>query len=226
MNTEIKITKNMSIYGTDNEKLGDVKQIVVDPLTSEITHLVITQGFIFTVDKVLPMAFITKQVDGSLYVDRQVDELDLRDYEETFYVKEDDPEVIVDKDDVHIPTSVYYYPPLVSRHEGYYWGMPRRYAGDPVKLVRRVNVPEDSLLIEKGMNIYSLDGDHVGDVYSVHLDENTNRITHFIISQGLFFQDYKLIPTFWVEEVSEKGIHIAVGTERLEKLPAFEPEKA
>lgn len=232
MNSEIKLTKNMSVYGTDDSKLGDIKRVVVDPSNSEITHVVIEQGFIFTIDKVLPIEYIDRQQDGDLYVDRPADALDLRDYEETFYVNERNSDVIVDEEDVHpdasvIPTSVYYYPPLTSRRTGlYYWGMPGRYGGDPVKQVRRVNVPEGSLVIPEGTHVHSKDGEHVGDVHSVHMDEDNNRLTHFIISQGLLFNDYKLIPTFWIEEVNEDGIHLALNTDQLEELPAFEPETA
>ena len=97
---------------------------------------------------------------------------------------------------------------------------------DPWHKVVRRNVPDSSLVIEEGAKVYSRDGDHVGDVYSVHIDSETNRITHFVISQGLIFHDYKLIPIFWVSRTGEDEITVAVDTKQLEKLPSYEPEKA
>lgn len=231
MKQEIKLTKDMSVYGTDDKKLGNVKQVVVDPMNAEVTHIVIEQGFIFTVDKVLPIQYIQRQEDGKLYIDRPADALDLRDYEATYYVNEVSGEV-VDQDSIatettFIPPTAYYYPPLIANDPGAYaWGMPGTVGNDPLTMVKRINVPEGSLVIPEGTNVYSLDDDHVGDVYSVHMDKQNNHLTHFIISQGLLFKDYKMIPTFWIEEVNQDGIHLAVSTEQLKALPAFEPDKA
>lgn len=222
----------MSVYASDDEKVGDIIQVVVDPVTQEISHVVIEQGFIFTTDKVMPVDYIVRQDQGAVYLDRSSNGLDLPDYEETYYVSRYNSDVVVDEEDVApdatlVPQSVYYYPPIPNSGMGmYYWGLPGRVAGDPVKAVKRVNVPEDSVVIEEGANVYSSDGDHVGDVYSVHMDEESNEITHFIISQGLLFQDYKLVPLFWVSEVSDRGIEMSVDTDQLKQLPKFEPETA
>jgi len=231
MNTEIQLTKNMSVYANDDSKVGDIKHVVVDPVTSKITHVVIEQGFIFTVDKVLPLDYIARQKDGALYLDRSSTVLDLPNYEDTYYVNPHTDEIVtedhIDTHPVITPRPVYYYPPMLDGGAGLYdWGLPAYLDGDPLRAVTRKNIPEDSVLIEEGANVYSLDGDHVGDVHSVHMDTVNNRITHFIISQGLLFKDYKLIPVFWVNQVDDEGIRVAVGTDQLEKLPAYNPENA
>ena len=232
MNTELKLTKNMSIYATDNAKVGDVKHVVVEPTTSEISHLIIEQGFIFTVDKVLPVGLIARQKDDSLYLNQSSDKLDLMDYEESYFVNRHDPEIVRDGNNVEVdsavvPQSVYYYPPTpYSGFGSYYWGLPGFAAVDPVQEVVVKNVPEGSLVIEEGADVFSSDGDHVGDVYSVHIDSETKRITHFVISQGLVFKDYKLIPVFWVNGANADGITVAVSTEQMKQLPSFKPETA
>ena len=231
MKTEIQLTKDMSIYANDNSKVGNLRQVVVDPVTSKITHIVVEQGFIFTTNKVLPIRYIARQTDNALYLDRSSQVLELPDFEETYYVNPSNPDVIVEEEDIVpsstiAPESVYYYPPILDTGAGmYYWGLPPYLDGDPLKGVTRKNIPEDAVLIEEGANVYSLDGDHVGDVYSIHMDHANKRITHFIISQGLLFHDYKLIPVFWVNQVDEDGIRVAVTTAQLEKLPAYNPEK-
>lgn len=239
MKTEIKLTKNMSVYASDDEKIGAVKHVVVDPSTSKITHLVIEQGFIFTTDKVLPIELISKQVDEALYVDRSSDSLNLREYEQTFYVsqyesdyvdetiEENENKVEVESNPAVIPQSVYYYPPTPNRGLGmHYWGVPGGLATDPVQTVNLKNIPYESVVIEEGENVYSKDGDHVGDVHSVHIDSETNRVTHFVISQGLVFKDYKLIPRFWISEVNDDGIIVGVETDQLKKLPEYDLETA
>lgn len=233
MNTELKLTKHMSVYTTDDSKAGDVKHVVVEPTTSQISHVVIEQGFIFTEDKVLPIEYIDHQdEDGSIHLNRSSDNLDLIDYEDHYYVNRYDREQVADAlnqspDAAVVPQSMYYYPPSPNHGVGaYYWGLPGAPLIDPVDEVKVRNVPEGSLVIEEGANVYSRDGDHVGDVHSVHVDAETDRITHFIISQGLIFQDYKLIPVFWVSDADDDGITVAVTTEEMKKLPKFEPETA
>jgi len=230
MKTEIQLTKDMSIYADDNSKVGNLRQVVLDPVTSEITHLVIEQGFIFTTNKVLPIDYVVRQNEDVLYLDRSANTLDLPDFEETYYVNPSDPDVILEEGDIIpnsaiAPESVYYYPPILDTGAGmYYWGLPPYLDGDPLKAVTRKNIPEDSILIAEGANVYSLDGDHVGDVYSVHMDHANKHITHFIISAGLLFPDYKLIPVFWVNQVDEDGIRVAVTTKQLERLPEYKLE--
>ena len=127
MKTELELTKNMSVYTSDNKKVGDVKCVVVEPSTNEITHLVIEQGFILTEDKVLPIAYIARQDDGSLYLDRPWEALNLVDYKETYFVNRNDGEVNrVASDspivDAYVPQPVYYYPPIAAVGIGdYYW---------------------------------------------------------------------------------------------------------
>lgn len=232
MNTELKLTKNMSVYANDNEKVGDVKHIVVEPTTSEVTHLIVEQGFILTNDKVLPLDYIARQDEGALYLNRSSDGLDLLDYKESFFVSRHNPEFHADENGVESdvtsePQSVYYYPPLPYHGVGgYYWGLPSSLVVDPVQEVVLENVPAGSIVIEEGTDVYSLDDDHVGDVYEVHIDRKTNRITHFIISQGLIFHDYKLIPVFWVGAADDDRVTVGVTTEQLKSLPSYEPDTA
>lgn len=233
MNTELKLTKNMSVYAKDGKKVGDVKHVVVEPTTSKISHIVIEQGFIFTEDKVLPIEYIARQENEALYLDRSADDLDLIDYEERFYVDRYDRAEVADELNLtpsadYVPQPLYYYPPTPGAGVGaYYWGLPAAPGMEPTDTVTVKNVPEGSLVIDEGAPVYSRDGEHVGDVYSVHIDAETNRITHFIISQGLIFHDYKLIPVFWVSDANEEdGITVAVDTEQMKKLPSFEPETA
>lgn len=229
MNTELKLTKSMSVYAKDGSKVGDIKHVVVEPTTSEISHIVIEQGFIFTTDKVLPIEYIARQEDEALYLDRSSDALNLIDYEQSYYVDRYDRAELEEQlnrkpNAEYVPQPVYYYPPTPNLVGGaYYWGLPGMPTADRVDVK---NVPEGSLVIEEGANVYSSDGDHVGDVYSVHMDRSTNRITHFIISQGLIFHDYKLIPVFWVSGANEHGITVAVDMEQMKRLPSFEPETA
>ena len=70
----------------------------------------------------------------------------------------------------------------------------------------------------------SSDGEHIGDVERLFINTNSNRATHFVISQGMFFKERKLVPTNWVRSVTEDEVQLYMSSDLLERLPAYEPE--
>jgi hypothetical protein len=85
------------------------------------------------------------------------------------------------------------------------------------------NIPEDTIPLKEGTDVMSSDGKHVGDVERLFVTTDSNKATHFVISQGLF-GDRKLVPAHWVKSVGEDKVHLAVNSELLESLPAYEPD--
>ena len=69
----------------------------------------------------------------------------------------------------------------------------------------------------------SSDGEHVGDIERIFVEADSNKITHFVISQG-FFKDHKLIPAHWARTVEEDKVQLVVYSELLQDLPAYEAE--
>jgi uncharacterized protein YrrD len=65
-----------------HEKLGDVKQLIVDEGTGQVRALVIARGFIFKHEVVLPMRHVVEMYDDLLHVDIADKDLDnLKAYE-------------------------------------------------------------------------------------------------------------------------------------------------
>jgi uncharacterized protein YrrD len=89
-------------------------------------------------------------------------------------------------------------------------------------MVTQRNIPEDTVPLKEGADVMSSDGKHIGDVERLLVDPNTNQVTHFVISQGLFFKDRKLVPAHWVRSVNEEQVQLVVASELLEQLPSHE----
>ena len=68
----------------------------------------------------------------------------------------------------------------------------------------------------------SSDDEHVGDVERLFVDPDSNRATHFLVSQGLLFKEQKLVPADWVRSVEEDKVRLAVPSRLLERLPDYE----
>ena len=64
----------------------------------------------------------------------------------------------------------------------------------------------------------------MGDIESLFVDPNLSKATHFLISQGTFFKDRKLVPAHWIKSVTEDEVDLTVSSEVLERLPSYEDE--
>ncbi len=52
-------------------------------------------------------------------------------------------------------------------------------------------------------------------------DPEADRATHLIISKGLLLKEKKLVPTLWVDNITEDEVHLVVGTRTLNELPNY-----
>lgn len=66
------------------------------------------------------------------------------------------------------------------------------------------------------------DAEHVGNVERLFVDPSSNKVTHFVISQGVLFKDRKLVPAHWVRSVDEDQVRLSVTSGLLEQLPSYE----
>jgi uncharacterized protein YrrD len=212
----------MSVYSSDEQELGRIDRVVLDPETKEVTHLILRQGFLFTEDKVLPIQYVARSTDDAVVLYARADELELPRYEETHYLSADElvehPERMNSAD--YVPSLVWYPPVGVA-----WWGYPE-YAGYPPvgagQVVVERNIPDYAVALKKGAKVISANGDHVGDVERVYMDASTDRATHLVISQGLLFKTRKLVPTSWVAKTAESQVELKMRTQALDNLPEYE----
>lgn len=75
------------------------------------------------------------------------------------------------------------------------------------------NVPVDSAVIERGSHVLTLDGEDVGTIREVAIDERGN-LSHVTVDPG-WFKDETVIPAHWIRKVDEDSIMIGLGAETL-----------
>jgi uncharacterized protein YrrD len=80
---EVDISEGTPVWRREpHEKLGDVKQLIVDGATGQLRALVIARGFIFKQEVVLPIRHVVEMYDDLLHVDIADKDLDnLKPYE-------------------------------------------------------------------------------------------------------------------------------------------------
>jgi uncharacterized protein YrrD len=214
----------VSVFTAEGDKVGSIEQVVVDPRTEEVTHVVVKEGFLFTEDKVLPTDLIATATDERVTLKEGVEDLEtMPKFEEPEYI-----EAVVPSDTPSPPAAalyaqsawpIYYLPPdkpgerLIPRWSEIY----------KPKYVRRTerNVPEGSVVLDDNAKVMSSDFEHVGDVAEVFTDADDEHITHLLISRGLLFKQERCIPVSWIDRVGEETIHLAVESSLLKRLPPY-----
>ncbi len=109
-----------------------------------------------------------------------------------------------------------------SQDEGYVL----RFDGKELSVTETVRVgllPAETEALKAGAPVFSAEGDQVGEVEGVLMDEQANRVSHFVIEEGFFFTNRKLVPVSWVRTVAQDEIHLGVGSKTLDSLPEYQP---
>jgi hypothetical protein len=166
---------------------------------------------------------VTSAIGESVVLKEEIGDFDaLPAFEETQFVgatyeRPNDPELTPDPDFRYAP-AYYWYPALSNIG---FPGIALGHHAAPSGETKR-NIPEDTVPLKEGTNVVSSDGEHVGDVDRLFLEPDSNKVTHFLISQGILFKDQKLVPAHWVKSVDEDSVHLLVSSKVLERLPAYQ----
>lgn len=213
-------------YGTDvvknnGEKVGKVKEVVIDPKTDEVSHVILKKGVILSKDKVLPISLVedANEERVKLYpLDHSLDSLP--DYKEEQFVEIRDEKQR--KPVVGSPPILISYPPVSPYPVG-----PHIKDEHEMRVVKKEikNIPHDVQPIQKGAKVVTLDGHHIGDVERLILDHQTDNATHLIISEGVLLVEKKVVPVDWINEYAEDEIHLAVDKHVIENLPEYQREE-
>jgi len=219
----MRLTKGADVYSSDGEKLGTLDRVILDPVTKEVTHIVISKGLLFTTNKVVAMDTVNPEIEDKITLRSPKQNLDeFQDFEETHYVDLDQTE---NPSSDELPAS-YWYPPTNLA----WWRMGNAglvgpyYPPMPVYVPKTTqNIPEGTVALEEGAKVVSKDGKHVGNIKEVIVDPQDNRVTHFVINEGVLFKERKLIPVLWISEIDEHAVHLSSTSKVLERLPEYQP---
>ncbi len=216
----MELKEGTSVFTLSGEEVGKINRFVLDPATNEVTHIVVQKGWLLPEDKVVPIAMVSTATEERVELNQKIDDPDqLPPFEETHFVE------VTEKDISSTGPSTYRYAPA------YYWYPPSGYIGypafgpgyygwPPVETTR--NIPADTIPLKEGADVISSDGEHVGDVERLFVNAESNKATHFLISEGLLFKERKLVPAHWIRSVEENKVNLAVPSRLLERLPAYQ----
>ena len=215
----MELKEGTSVFTIDGKEVGKINRFVIDPATKTVTHVVVEKGWLLKEDKVVPIKLINAANEERVEVDEHVEDYDLLPpFEETHFVsaaeKEDYGQSATDA------PGVYWYPPMGYLASPTYG--PNVYNWPPVET--KQNIPEHTVPLKEGAEVISVDEKHVGNLERLFVSSDSDRVTHFVISQGLLLRERKLVPAHWVSNVEETKVHLTVSSDLLDRLPAYNEE--
>jgi uncharacterized protein YrrD len=218
---KVELKEGTSVFTAGGEEVGKINRFVLDPTTNEVTHIVVQKGWLFTEDKVVPFDNVRTVTEDNVILNEDIGDYDqLPSFEERHYIQVDD----TSNAEVSGREAAYGSVPA------YYWYPPYGYLGYPAYGLEysywppteiQQNIPSNTVPLHEGVDVISSDDKHVGDVDRLLVNPDSNRATHFVISQGMLFKDRKLIPARWINTVQEDKVHLAVSSKMLERLPSY-----
>jgi uncharacterized protein YrrD len=221
----MEFKENAEVLSSNGEKVGRIDRVVIDPESNELTHLVVKKGFLFTKDKVVPIDLVeTTDEDQVVLKEGPQTPEDFPDFEETHYIQAQESGSFAKQDLGGVKPLAWYYPfPRGSWWRASMGGYPG-YPQPPYLRKTELNIPDDTVPLEEGAKVVSSDGEHIGDIERIYADEEEQRATHVMVSQGLISKSRKLIPTMWVKHVHEEGVRLSISKNFVEHLPEYAPQ--
>ena len=195
------------IESAGGDYLGEIDRLVIDPSGRRVTHVVVRKGIFFPSDKVIPVDVIEHADEQMVRLRDSVDADELPAFEEAHYVELDDmTSRSAGRADVR--TYAWAYPLAPAPGFPHYPVYPAEHQYE----VER-NVPADSAVIEPGTHVVTEDGQDIGAIKEVRVDDR-GALSHVTVDPG-WLKSETLIPAHWISKVTEDKVEIGVGAETL-----------
>ena len=204
-----RIELGYSVKAVDG-RVGVVEKVIVDPAQREPNYLVVKRGRIRPRHIVIPVSLVADVSAGQVSLSIMRDALDdFPDYEVTERHGKYEKPVPVGS---QRPVAAYTPP----SNRGY-------------MMLRRRNVPESAIPVEKGMVVKDAKGLRVGRVEGLLLDDERRVATHILlqrpaprtVSTPATMQQF-IVPVELVEDVQEGEIHLRITRWHISGLAVYD----
>jgi sporulation protein YlmC with PRC-barrel domain len=182
---------------------GHSTQVVVNPANETVTHLVVREGGLLGVERVVPIELVADANQDSIHLRCSKKELG-----------ESQPFIYAD----YIGGDVPYlgYPP--TAYVMWPYAVP---IVEPVPFEHK-HIPPGELAVKRGTPVSAKDGP-VGKVDEFIVDPRTEHITHLVMREGhLWGQKDVTIPVEDIERIEDHTVFLKLDREEIKQLPSIQ----
>ena len=213
----MEIEIGTAVYSREGEQAGAVSHVVCDGRTQQVTHVVVSKGWLLPRDIVVALADVETASAEAVRLRLDARQLEQQpDFVEEHYVAADAGDAVPAG---FAPTVVRYQPAVPAVGMG--WSLPYQYFEPPLPVEATMNVPPGSVTLDEGMEVWAGD-DKVGTLAGVRVHPRTEQVSHLVVSSGGLLAEERLVPRRAVAAVDAQGIHLALTPDELRRLPRAE----
>jgi sporulation protein YlmC with PRC-barrel domain len=212
------INLGMHVYTSDNQDIGAVDKLILDPETDTVKAAVVRKGFLLHQDVEVPADMIAAGPDSNAHIPYSANEVDtLPRFNEADYA----------------PPPADYTSPFGYPLGGVYWpagwgvgmGAPLyaspvaapaapAYTGDTavdseIDAALR-NEDRENAIVDKGSDVLGRDGEKVGTVHELTFDPTTNELTGLVVHKGLIMGKDATVPASLIDKVDDGIVYLKV----------------
>jgi uncharacterized protein YrrD len=208
----LTINEGAAVSTADGERVGSVDRIVLDPLTKDVSHIVVRRGVLFREDKVIPVDMISTTDEEQIVLNPGVSDEDIPPFEERHYmtVLED----FYEPDLESVPPLLYFGP----------YALATPVIPPVTETVRNRDIPDRAVAVETGARVVTSDGEAVGRLAQVLMTDG-GVATHLVVDVGSFlFEEHKGVPIGWIESIDDDVVRLGVPASMIEAIPDYDAE--
>lgn len=191
MNLEI----GADVFGADG-KLGTLSQIVLEPLSERVTHLVVARGGLHPWEKLVPIEHVIRSEGDRIWTNLTSAQMETLPDSVTYTGSTPAPATPSE-----VPLGDFTPPGLLWPSNVLGWYFPSHPEGVPAH--PHSNLPEGAHGLKSGTDVYSKDG-KVGKLEEVLYDETSGKATGITIRKGFLFARELEAPMDWVERIDDR----------------------
>ena len=208
---DVDIDIGARVSSSDGQDVGTVSGVIMDPDRKAVIGLVVRQGDLFNVDRVVPIEMVAGIQDHRVTLTisgAEVDDQPLLN-ERAYVPLAPDGEATP-----HVWTP---YPAVaISPTLNPAWNAP------PVVEEEWREVPAEDLVLREGLPVWAADRELVGRVDELVEDAQTHRVEAIVVRGVRGTRHDKAIPVQWIVRSDEDtGITLAVDAGAVEQLPDY-----
>jgi hypothetical protein len=196
------IPLNATVQCVD-EECGRSTFLIINPVSREVTHLVVKEKGLTGTEHVIPVEWVTETTHNTIRLRCDREQFEETDpFIETHYIREPLP------DFEHMAGGYFLQP----------YNVPQVVTNVRVQERR---VPPGELLVKRGTRVEATDG-HVGQVDEFLVDPEDCHITHLVLHEGhLWGQKDVTIPVSEIDRVDEDKVFLKLDKKSIEALPSI-----
>ena len=231
---EVLLERGLPVVTPDEQTVGTVDHLVVDPTTLLVTHFVVRRGWLWTRKlHIVPLERVASVSEAGVRLNMTVEELDQAPLYHAHATDEQialalqraletDPRTRLTGLRVEVRDGV-------VRFIGTMTDTVREAAREIASNIRGVVGFDEDLAVpifpplQIGAPVHARDGSY-GTIRKIVVDPHARRVTHIVLRKGELLDKDRVLPIERIERIDLDGLYLNGTAEELNQYPAYEEE--